>query len=317
VVTIRPITPDDYAGIAQVNNHATPENMQSEESLRHADLIRDPVCKTAYWVAEIDSTIVGFSSYIQYLDEYHPQKFYVSVKVDPAYQRQGIGTALYETMLAGVQAHDPLELKLSIREDYPDALRFAMKRGFQEIARRWGARLDLHTFDPGPLLPYIETVEAQGIIFRSAAGLIDDPDRDSKLNDLKWEIEQDVPFPGTLTPTTLDRFRQEVIGDPRFQPDTSLVALDGTSYVGLTLMFLLPSGELYIDLTGTSRDYRRRGVAMALKLRGILAAQSGSFKTMLTTNDPGNDGILAINEKLGFVRDPAEIVLIRKFSDAS
>lgn len=316
MATIRPSTPDDYAGIVRVNNRANPEYPENVESLRYANLHRDPKCKAAYWVAEVDGTIVGFARYLQYLDEYHPRKFYISVRVDPACQMQGVGTALYDTMLAEVQAHDPLELKLSIREDYTDALRFANKRGFKEIARRWTSRLDLRTFDPGSLLGYLELVETQGIIFKSVADLLYDNKRDWKLNDLKWEIEQDIPFPGTLTPTTLDRFRQEVLGDPRFQPDMSLVALDGNVYVGLMLVFRLPSEELYIDLTGTRRDYRQRGIAMALKVRGILAARSSGYRTMVTTNDPGNDGILAINQKLGFVRDPAEIVLIREFSDA-
>lgn len=51
--------------------------------------------------------MIGFGSYGQSMLDYHSQRFYVNVEVYPDYQRQGIGDALYDQVMDGLQAFDP------------------------------------------------------------------------------------------------------------------------------------------------------------------------------------------------------------------
>jgi len=61
-------------------------------------------------------------------------------------------------------------------------------------------------------------------------------------------------------------------------------------------------------MTGMLREYRRRGVAMALKVLTIEYAQRCGFTQISTWVESTNTGMLAINERLGFTRRPGMVV---------
>jgi RimJ/RimL family protein N-acetyltransferase len=67
------------------------------------------------------------------------------------------------------------------------------------------------------------------------------------------------------------------------------------------------AGVLYQGITGPRREYRGRGLARALKLRTIEYARAQGKREIRTWNDTLNAPMLAINVKLGFVRQPAWI----------
>lgn len=317
--TIRPFTSDDYTALIAVANAVQPEHVITEEQLRHIDANRDPKCKIARWVAEQNGQIVGYSVYSQHADMYHPQKFWVTVRVLPIRQRQGIGTALYNTMLEGVRAHHPIALQIQLREDHETPLRFATQHGFAEFGRRWESILDVTTFDSAPHQAALDTVASQGITLRSIAELAADPDRDRKLYELQWSAELDVPTPEPVTPMTFEQYCKEMLNSPHLVAEGSFVAVDDSAngrYVGLSIFFSGNDDVLEIDMTGVLTAYRRRGIALAIKLRGIQWAQENGFKQISVVNDTVNVGMLAINERLGFLRQPA-LLWMQKTFDAT
>lgn len=309
---IRPATPVDYEAIAEITTLTRPEMGVTADDLLHDDDVRDPKCQFGLWVAESEGQVVGFTRYEQYADLYDPHRLWVMVQVHPAHQRQGIGTALYEQLLAAIAPLQMAALQVSVREDRRDSVRFAEGRGFHEYSRRWEAHLDLKTADLSPFQAVLETVEAGGIQLKSVAALADDPDRDAKLHELQWQIEQDVPIDEPITQLSLEQWQRQYSEHPHFLADGTFVAVDGDAYVGLSLLFCPTPGQIHIDLTGTRRDYRRRGIALALKMRGIQYGQGNGHHTIVTTNDVSNTGILAINEQLGFVRQPARLQLMKQ-----
>ena len=73
---------------------------------------------------------------------------------------------------------------------------------------------------------------------------------------------------------------------------------------------------LHTGLTGVLREYRKKGVALALKLRSLELAQAMGAPRVSTWNESNNKGMLAINEKLGYQKEPATIDYVKVLNEA-
>ncbi len=61
-------------------------------------------------------------------------------------------------------------------------------------------------------------------------------------------------------------------------------------------------------------SYRRRGVALALKLRGLAYAQSRGYVYINTGMASNNEAMVALNTRLGFVPQKAFITFSKSIS---
>ena len=312
---IRPFVPEDYEIVVEIGNRLFPEYPDTVEETRYRDEHRDPKCKFARFVAELDGRVIGYAQYNQSSTMYHPQKFEIGVYVDLPCQGRGVGKRLYEQLLKALKPFDPIKLFSFAREDYERSVRFLRDRGFAEVMRSWESRLDVERFDFSPYRGAIERVEAQGIRLASLKELMDDPECPRKLFELERDLLADVPFPDRYTPEAMDfeTFRKRTFENPDFLPEAYLVALDGERYVGTSALWKSQAAphELYTGLTGIRREYRRRGIALALKLKGIAYAKAYGYKTIKTWNESNNRPMLAINERLGFAKQPAWITFAK------
>ena len=316
-VILRSPTDDDYEAMAAVATAARPEHPWNAERLRYNDMNRHPNCQCLRYLAEINGRIVGLAQAIQYEDLYHPRKYWITIRVHPDYQRQGIGGGLYDALMELLSAYDPLEVKTSIPANDLVAFRFVERRGFEEYSRRWDSIAHLSTFDAIKFTPVIHRVREQNIVLCPLRTMKDDPGFVEKLHALFWTLEQDVPFPEPVTYQPLDQFKRTVLGNPELEEDITLVAVDRetNAYAGMTLIFADPDGTLGIDLSGVHPAYRRRGIGTALKAQSMILAKQGGYRAMRTTNDPVNTGILAINDRLGFKRLPAQVLLALRLGE--
>lgn len=313
---IRPFTPDDadYAAIVAIDNAVYPEYPNTVEEWRYDDETRDAKIKWARWVAEIDGQAVGFGGYDQAEDLYHPQRFWLSAAVLPTSQGRGVGRALYEQIVAALAPHQPIALRAHARADMARTLRFLQDRGYVEDLRDWESRLDLAGFDPTPYAGHEAQVLAGGITLVTLRELMArDPDYRQKLYELSEELMQDVPSSEPRTPVTRELFDRWLFENPNLLPDGYIVACDGDHYAGLSALFAsqADASELYTGLTAVRRPYRRRGIALALKLRAIAYARAQGITTIKTWNESNNRAMLSINEQLGFVKQPVWISFLK------
>ena len=87
-----------------------------------------------------------------------------------------------------------------------------------------------------------------------------------------------------------------------------MVAIDGERYIGISNLWLAEAPkELHTGFTGMYREYRKRGIATALKVRALGVAKSLGYERIMTWNDSTNAGMLGINYRLGFEKRPAWI----------
>ena len=85
-------------------------------------------------------------------------------------------------------------------------------------------------------------------------------------------------------------------------------------WVGLTELYqpaLAMPGTLRQGLTGVRRAWRGKGVAWALKLAAAARAKEQGWQRILTGNHVNNREMLGINEAMGFVKQPARVILKR------
>jgi len=312
---IRPATSADYPQIAQVSQHAMPQNPLTETQLKSRDSQVSPSGMMGYWVYEDDGRIIGFAHYIQWADVYDPQSFHIMVQVHPDHQRQSIGTELYATLADTLMAHNPQTFKSSIYEDNTGTIAFSQKYGFAEYSRRIDSVRDLTTFDPAGYDALLDKMtDDEGYEFRVLADILDD-DTLREIYDLQWSLELDVPIEETLIKLPYQQWYTQTFENPTAASDTCIVAKQGDKYAGLAIVHKHDDTHLYCDFTGTRPHFRRQGVATAIKILTMQEGKQLGYQTISTTNDATNTGILALNKKLGFVAKPARIQIEKRLSD--
>lgn len=304
----------DYAAAVAVCNAVFPEYPESVEDWKEDDAKYPEHLRRRRWLAEIEGQTVGYARYDQSEWMYHPRLFNFFAAVIPERQGQGLGRALYATVMAALAPLDPLRVRARCRSDYVRSMRFLSDRGFVEDLRDWESHLDVPGFDPAPFAGHGERVIASGIRIVSLRELIaGDPEHRRKLYELDVTLAKDVPSPEPLTAPSAESFERHVFESRDLLPEGFFVALDGQHYVGLSALWKSDEepDALYTGLTGVRREYRRRGIALALKLRAIEYARGRGIRTLKTWNESNNRAMLSINEALGFVKQPAWVSFVK------
>ena len=308
----------DYDALAQLRDATLPEYQRTVEEIRSDDQgYIDSGKPWERWLAvEENERVIGAATYSPSLWQPGPGKFFIGMMVHPDYQGSGIGKALYDNLWEELIQHSPTYVKCEWREDMARAVRFFTERGFSEVARYYESRLDLTTFDFAPLMEEFEKPSAHGIVLRTLRELkASDPDTDQKIWRTSMELAKDVPSDVPHTELPFDRFQSVVMGKPGLDLDGFVVAVDERTgeYAGLSHIWRRQSdNDLDTGLTGVKRSYRRRGIALAMKLMIVRWAIQNRFRALRTENDVTNRPMLGINERLGFQKIPPWLELVWK-----
>ncbi len=315
MIAIRPFrgTERDYRDAVAVRNAVWPEYPMTVEEMQVRDAIQPARTRWGRYLAEVDGQPVGLGYYFQTPWMYHPRKFRFEVGVLPEFRGRGIGTALYEHMLEALAPTDPIALLTTVREDATDGLDFVQRHGFQEVMRVWEYRLPLEQANLSSFLGLDRKLAQEGIEIRTVQELASDPERDRKLFELECHVDEDIPYPWPVTEMTFEEW-QRFCQRPSVLPEGWFVAVHQGRYVGVTALHrsLADPRVLIVYITGVHRDYRRKGVGSALKWKAIEFARQYGARELRTWNEAGNQVIRAINERLGFVRQPAHIDFVKQ-----
>ena len=317
-VTVRPFTPDDYPALVVLDNLLWPDHTGTVQEWEFRDTSRAAHLKWNRFVADAPGVgVVGYSDYGQNADMYHPQKFGIGVSVHPDWRNYGLGTRLYNHVINALAPFDPLLIRAHVREDKADGVQFVQKRGFNEVMRDWESYLPVAGFDPAPFASAQTRVKNAGIVIKTLPELEGDRDRDRKLYELDWALVLDMPSSDTPTEPGFDNWKKRYFENPNFLPDAWFVACDGDKYVGLSFLGNSQSSNaLYQQTTGVLPAYRRKGIALALKLRGAEYAKQGGREKINTWNATSNRAMLSINEAMGFIKKPAWIDFAKDLTTA-
>ncbi|WP_438446339.1 GNAT family N-acetyltransferase [Gorillibacterium sp. sgz5001074] len=315
---IRPMkVPGDYEGVARVLSSwqadpVRPEVLVEEDRKipEKGNLWNDNGKLGGHdrrrWVAvsEESGEIVGFGGVFR-APWNAPGELWHSVIVLPEHRHQGIGRTLYGCIEQWATEIGASRLVQQVKENDPEAIRFAENRSFTEERRMFESKLDLTAYQPDPDLEGIlDGLENVGISFFTLAD-IPGEESERKLYELCKKTHPDIPgYDGSFP--DFPRWREWTLEGPGVSPDNALIAADGDRFVGLVhLVWNEESRSMYHEYTCTDREYRGRRIALALKLLGIRTAIRQGARHLRTHNDSMNAPMLRINrDVIGFVAEP-------------
>lgn len=314
--TIRNATPADDVIIARILSSADPRRPVVPEQLASSrqKTLNSPLdLHLSQWLALVDGVPVGFLGIAQWAGWYHPDRYMLQLAVCPNYTQQGLGSVLADLAQKHLQEREARQAFAWAYEDAPHAVQFAEQRGFNESSREVTSMLKVSEFEWANW--------RHKLTLGTAYTRLDYPQFVAQYGEQQAleaftvtynEGRFDQPHSIQPRPYTWQEVQQH-LGHPSFFPEGIQLAVTATGEVAALSelwLDLADSSRLHTGLTTTRRQHRRQGIALALKLAGIRAAQQHGISHLYTDNDATNIGMLNINNKLGFMPQPAMIEFI-------
>ena len=310
-LVIRPLEPADLERWLELVNQF--QYWQDDvEALRFDDTLRpagEPVLRLAAWAP--DGGLAGVAAAVLSEDgSRHTDRAMGLVGVAPAYRRQSLGSRLAEEVERFAASNACRWVEAEVRErNLPVALPFIGPRGYVELERYRTSVQTPSTVDLRGLDDLRRRLEGEGVEI-AAFPAIDSPRARDELYRSMLPIWRDMPHEAHVDweDPTPETFSRSIFERPSVLLDGFFIAREGERIVGLSYLARRPDGDAEVGDTGVLRDYRRRGIARALKLMVTRYAADHGIARVHTDNRADNAGMLAINRELGFV--PGEQIVI-------
>jgi GNAT superfamily N-acetyltransferase len=237
------------------------------------------------------------------------------VSVGRAHRGKGIGSSLLAVIVDEAIRRKAPRLIAGASEAHPDALAWAVKRGFREIGRRIESYVELGSFDPAQFRVRADEVRGSGIALKAIGDILANSDGEGRerfiqaLYEAETPMWEDIPWATPTPHWPYERFRHMGFDSGQMLGDVSIVAYDGETIAGFTMTGKRQSRDGYTWMTGVARRYRGRGLATAIKVEALSRAKANGLRAMLTTNDEPNKAMREVNAKLGYQMLPAYVQL--------
>ena len=217
--------------------------------------------------------------------------------VAPASRRRGVGTALHELILRTASDHGFRRVLMAAQNAEPGSIDAARAWGGEEDGYHHEQRLDLTALTDPQISGWCERATADGVSLHQ----VDDPEELASLYPFCRDRFDEAPDVGD---------ESEPLSEAMFlviaKPGRTVVARRGSEVVGLTCVSprrgSVPSAN--VEFTGVHPDHRGRGIALALKAEQARRLRDNGIAQLFTQNLDGNGPILAVNTRMGFVREP-------------
>jgi GNAT superfamily N-acetyltransferase len=276
---IRPLRDDEVATYVELRNAIDPRTATMagwvEQHRRSETTVR-------IVLAHEGDDVVGVGSAQEEADRRGLDVGWLSFGVVPEHRNKGIGETLYNELSRHLRTLGKTVCDTSAWTDDETTLAFLQSRGFAEIDRFEFVRLDLEACDP------LEAEPPPGVTIVPLA---------------------DLPSTDDLTPD-YDSFYGWELAHPSRRFDLSFLAFHDNEVIGYAMLGAVPeSDDAENVMTAVKRNWRRRGVASALKAAQLAAAKKAGFRGIVTLNESRNEPMRKLNERLGYVTQPAQLRL--------
>jgi mycothiol synthase len=244
----------------------------------------------AYLVARLEGEAVGSG----FVDPWPSEYADAQLIVVPDARGRGVGSAMLADIGAHARAAGKDELQGTVRESDRESLAFFERRGYRIVGSERAVALDLTVAAaPAPSPP-----PGVRIVTR-----LERPDLGEELFPIAAEAWEDIP--GSEGALNFEFWRATEIDRPTRDPSLFFIALAGDVVIGFASIDNPGGRDAYLGVTAVQREWRRRGVATALKQAQIAAAKRKGVRRLVTESEERNAPIRTLNEKLGYRPEPA------------
>jgi mycothiol synthase len=275
---LRRLGGDELEAYADVWNALTPDEPISAEQQAER-LERD--ARRLHLLAEDDGVAVG-CGFAGPSDS--PGRGFLQPRVLPEARRHGIGSALLRDLAAHLHLEGFETASSHVDGNDSGSLAFAERFGFEEVDRQVEQVRtvgDEPRVEPPPGVA-LATIAERPELLREAYDLASEG-----YADLATSFEVVVPL-------------EDWLRDEATYPEGSFVALAGDEIVGYSGLCRRPDGTAEDGLAVVRRAWRRRGLATALKRAKLAWAAENGIREIVTWTQRGNEGMRAVNERLGY-----------------
>ncbi len=268
---------DAYVAVWNAITPAEPSDPDQQRERRR----RDP--RRLYLVADVGGEIVGcgFAGPSQ-----SEGRGFLSPRVLPRARRGGVGSGLLAELGAHLAGLGFVTASAHIDGADEGSLAFASRFGFEEVDRQVEQVRLVGADEPAPQPPdgvTVTTLEARPELLRASYGLA-------------TEGYEDMATFAPVT-VTLDDW---LAGDDANVPEGTFVALAGDEVVGFSGLCRNADGGYEDGLSVVRRDWRRRGLAEALKRAKLAWAAAHGVTVITTWTQNGNEAMRTLNERVGY-----------------
>jgi mycothiol synthase len=210
---------------------------------------------------------------------------HVAPRVLPEKRGRGVGTALLERLGAHALEQGYARAGSHVGGGDERSIAFARRFGFEETRRDVQQVLEVTAGDPRGIQGVeFASIEARPDLLEAAYPLAQQGYEDMPIEGLDVPLESWIAEEATLAAGSFAAFADgEVVG-----------------YAGLLRWADDPTRAEH-GLTVVRRDWRRRGLASALKERQIDWAAANGIRRLVTYTQTGNESMQAVNARLGYV----------------
>jgi mycothiol synthase len=308
---LKVVTDSDYERYARTFNAVMPPPPVTGPEMKSRDARKST--PSARFIVEQEGDDVAVAGFSQSEFGTDKHRFFTFVFVREDRLGQGIATFAQERLLQTLEPYAPSVLEATCRESNPAGLAFLAEQGFFETMREWESVLDVPSFDSARFAGARERPESAGVRLTTLAAeearLGQEPAR-KRLWELDAAVGPDVPSDEPEVTPPFDEWQKLLLGGPSFRPESFFIAVaPDDSYAGVSMLYHREATpELSTGLTGVRREWRRHGIALALKLLAIEHARKLGAPKIRTENATTNRPMLSINEALGFEKEPAWVL---------
>ena len=293
----------ELARIDNLVNHDSidhPDDDKRDWGIRDRSLIRDRL------LLYKDEILIGAIYYSQGRDQNNRTAFF-TLNIDPDFNTQESRELLYSRMLEEIKSFKANKILTGIYEhpNYDLVKQFLIDNHFKHVQTNREYSCDITKVDIIKYQPLIQKLESEGIKFYdSKEEMLDWPDHYKKLEELGWTYSQDFPIPDGIEHTRppFDRFMKEINNYYENCYGTEIVAVKDNEYIGSTNLEVYYKTEPHKAWTGglgVLKNFRRKGLATALKIKAIERLLEKGITEVRTDNEENNP-MYKINVALGF-----------------
>ncbi len=277
----RPYTDADADGCVAVGRAAVPYTLQDVRVWRHRLAAAPAQSGLAGWVALEEGRIVGSAHAFLAWWAGRKDSGWLMLHVDPSAARRGIGTRLAQLVEGHLQELGARDVRAHTDETH---LAFAERLGYEVASRKRISAVDPRTVRGEPAVPVVP--------------LADIENRLDELYRLDLETTKDMPNEGAFT-MPFEQWTKDVWEDPLLSREGSFAAVVDGRIAGATNL-RVSAARAGSGFTGVLRDFRRRGIATAVKTASLRWAAKHGVEWAHTFNDDTNAAMLRVNERLGY-----------------